>query len=273
MARLPRRSRPFLGTFVEVQADHEAAIEAAFDAVARVHKLMSAHDARSDVSRINCFGHHGPVDVDLWTGIVLERAIFWSRHSGGAFDVVRAGKQAIEASYLPIHEGQPQPKASHWTWLEVQGQAARLLKPGCVDLGGIAKGFAVDKAVEAMRSAGASLGLVNAGGDMMGFGDWPWTVEIVDPERCRPVAKVELSGRALASSAILPGGSVSHLPRISTGLCSASVLAAHAIDADALAKVLLTGSPFAAQCLALTGAQGLVVTQRGHAYAHDRIAA
>ncbi|HVI06446.1 MAG TPA: FAD:protein FMN transferase [Sphingomicrobium sp.] len=273
MPRLARRSRPLLGTFVEVQADHEAAIEAAFDTIARVHRLMSAHDAHSDVSRINCFGHLGPIDVDLWTKSVLERAIFWSRHSEGAFDVVRAGKRAIETGYLPRHEGQPRPKASHWTWLEVQSQTVRLLKPGCLDLGGIAKGFAVDKAVEAMRSAGASMGLVNAGGDMAGFGDRPWRVEIVDPQRCRPVATVELLCRALATSSILPGGACPHLPELSPDLCCASVLAAQAIDADALAKVLVTGSPLAARCLALAGAQGLVVTARGHAYPHDRVAA
>lgn len=273
MTRLARRSRPFLGTFVEVQADSGAAIEAAFAAIARVHDRMSAHVARSDVSQINCFGHLGAVDVDLWTASVVERAIFWSRHSEGTFDVVRAGKMAIETGYLPRHPGQPSPEAAHWTWLEVQGKTVRLLKPGCIDLGGIAKGFAVDKAIEAMRSAGAALGFVNAGGDLAGFGDRSWMVDIMHPERSRPVATVALCGRALATSSRHRDGDALHLPGLEPGLSAASVLAGNAIDADALAKILIMGSPQAAHCLARADAQGLVVTAQGHVQPSERLAA
>src|SRR5438552_4284069 len=111
------RCRPLLGTLVEVTADREEAIEAAFAAVDKVHRLMSAHEPDSDVSRINRFAHLRRVEVHDWTARVIERALFWSKRSAGAFDVVRAGKAAVEDGRLPRHADQPQPDAAHWTGL------------------------------------------------------------------------------------------------------------------------------------------------------------
>src|SRR4051794_33210731 len=168
-----RRCRPLLGTYVEITADTEQAIDVAFAAIERVHRLMSAHERDTDLSRINRFAHQRPVEVDDWTARVLDRALFWAQRSDGAFDIVRAGKAAMERGLLPRHRDQPEPQASHWTCLDLGGDSVRLKKPGCVDLGGIAKGFAVDRAVSALRSAGCERGLVNAGGDMRGFGAEP----------------------------------------------------------------------------------------------------
>src|SRR5437870_12383606 len=103
MAEIVRRCRPLLGTFVEVAAEREEAIEAAFAAVSQVHRLMSAHEPDSDVSRINRFAHLRPVAVHEWTARVIERALFWSKRTEGAFDVVRAGKAALERGLMPRH--------------------------------------------------------------------------------------------------------------------------------------------------------------------------
>src|SRR5215831_4299546 len=91
-----RRARPLLGTFVEIaasgaaSADMEDAVEAAFAAVARVHRLMSFHDPGSDVSRLNREAKAGAVAVDPWTFEVLEIAQDLHRRSGGAFDIAVA---------------------------------------------------------------------------------------------------------------------------------------------------------------------------------------
>ena len=251
-----KRCRPLLGTFVEIEAASEAAIEAGYAAIASVHRLMSAHEPASDLSRVNRFAHLGPVEVDAWTALVLERALFWAKESEGAFDPVRAGKAAIESGYLPRHRDQPAPAAAHWSWLELQGRSVRLLKPGCIDLGGIAKGFAVDKAIEALRLAGADRGLVNAGGDLSAFGPRPWPVQIADPLTRSPRLEIALDNEALATSAVLDGG-WAHLPGADRRWLSASVRARSAIDADALAKVLLSGSPRTQHCLDLARATGL----------------
>jgi thiamine biosynthesis lipoprotein len=256
------RCRPFLGTYVEITADTTEAVEAGFGAIERVHALMSAHEPDSDVSRINRFAHRFPAEVDWHTAKVLERAQFWAKESGGAFDPVRAGKAAIASGYLPRHADQPEPEASHWTWLEVQGRSVRLLKPGCVDLGGIAKGFAVDQAVTAMRRAGASSGLVNAGGDLCAFGPEAWRVEVVHPQSRTPLVEVDLRNEALATSAILADGSATHLPAGADWI-SVSVRAPNACDADALTKIVWAAPHDLGQVLSRTAADAFGIRANG----------
>lgn len=234
-----RRSRPLLGTYVEATAESAAIIDSGFAAIERVHMLMSAHEPDSDVSRINRFAHLRPIEVDAWTALVIERALSWSGRSAGEFDVVRAGKAAIASGHLPRHADQPEPEAAHWTWLDVQGRSVRLLKPACLDLGGIAKGFAVDRAVTAMRAAGALLGLVNAGGDLFGFGCKTWPVTVIDPVSRKPSVEMEIRDEALATSALVDG-SAAHLPK-QDRWTSVTVRASNACDADALTKIVWAG--------------------------------
>jgi thiamine biosynthesis lipoprotein len=263
---MPSRCRPLLGTFVEVTADCDDAIYAAFAAVSQVHRLMSAHESDSDVSRINRFAHIRPVEVHEWTVRVLERALFWSKGSEGAFDVVRAGKAAFKQGLLPRHSDQAQPEASHWTWLEVQGASVRLRKPGCIDLGGIAKGFAVDRAVDALREAGCERGLVNAGGDLRGFGSEPWLATIVHPLSRRPVVAIDLANEALATSAGLPGAdglTFDHLGGPNRRWISASVVARTARDADALTKIIWNSPADSEAHLGSAGARAVAITREG----------
>lgn len=254
------RCRPLLGTFVEITADLETAIDAAFEAVARVHALMTAHAPDSDVSRINRLAHERPLEIDPATAAVLERALHWSRQSAGAFDVVAAGAAAIRSGQLLLHPGQPEPRAAHWSWLEICGPVVKLLKPACIDLGGIAKGYAVDRAVAVMKAKGALFGLVNAGGDMAGFGSQSWPVQVVQPETRRAIADVAVSNGAIATSSLKPDGTAGHLPGRAAGLLSATVYAPNAMDADALTKIVLSGSPAACTCLRSARAQAFVLT-------------
>ena len=88
-----RRARPLLGTFVDIDVDDvdewhaEGAIEAAFAAVSDVHRLMSFHEADSDVSRLNRGASSGAVQVHQWTYEVMEMAADMNRRSAGAFDI------------------------------------------------------------------------------------------------------------------------------------------------------------------------------------------
>ena len=74
-----RRARPLLGTFVEIEvaagSRSMAAIDAAFEAVALVHRLMSFHEQGSDISRLNREACHRPTAVHPWTFRVLEMAV------------------------------------------------------------------------------------------------------------------------------------------------------------------------------------------------------
>jgi thiamine biosynthesis lipoprotein len=262
-----RRCRPLLGTFVEISAGDPDAIDAAFTAIERVHRLMSAHEPDSDVSRINRFAHARPVEVHDWTAMVIERALAWSSRSRGAFDVVSAGKVALGKGLIPSHPDQPRPIASHWTWLELQGRSVRLLKRGCIDLGGIAKGFAVDRAIDALREAGCTRALVNAGGDIRALGAKAWPVDIVHPLSRHAIAAIDLRESALVTSAGLRSRNgeltFDHLPANGERWLSVSVLAPTASDADALTKVVWTLGHGAAALLEDASAKAFALTRDG----------
>src|SRR3974390_1282514 len=99
-----RRARPLLGTFVEIAASGDAqaldaAVEAAFGAVTKVHHLMSFHDPASDVSRLNRDAGDEDVAIDAWTYEVIGAAVDLHRRSHGAFDITIA--PALQRLGLP----------------------------------------------------------------------------------------------------------------------------------------------------------------------------
>ncbi|MES2002760.1 MAG: FAD:protein FMN transferase [Pseudomonadota bacterium] len=248
---------------VDIEADCGAAIEAGFAAIERVHTLMSAHDPISELSRLNR-GERVRISPD--TRIVLDRALFWFTASGGLFDPALAGRTAIDRGALPLHSGQALPdRSSDLSVLRVEGPVAWLERPACIDLGGIAKGHAVDAAVAAMGKAGALSGLVNAGGDLSGFGR-PHCIQVVDPSTQAPRLAISLDNRALATSAGLAranGLSFAHLPCRSPRFASVTVEAARAIDADALTKIAFARHPCLVELLAVADARALAITAVG----------
>ena len=148
-----RRAKPLLGTIVAIAADvAPAAVEEAFTAVARVHACMSAQRTESDIGRINREAHRGPIAVDIWTLEVLQHALRVSEATAGTFDVVVPGTGA------------------RYTDVVLEDGMVRLRRPARLDVSGIAKGFAVDVAVDVLKRHGARAGSVNAGGDLRFFG-------------------------------------------------------------------------------------------------------
>src|SRR5258707_6751597 len=170
-----RRAKPLLGTFVEIQAsgasraDVNAGIDTAFDAVAKVHRLMSFHAPDSDVSRLNQFASRHPVSVDPWTYEVLRIAIELRVRSRGAFDITIAPVLQALGLLPELGEGSrdvPQARTAHQVEL-LGDRLGRFSGPGIgIDLGGIAKGFAVDRALDALRGFGISNCLVKACGEL-----------------------------------------------------------------------------------------------------------
>jgi thiamine biosynthesis lipoprotein len=280
-----RRARPLLGTFVEIAvagappAEMEAAVEAAFGAVATVHRLMSFHDEASDIGRLNRGAFDHPVAVHPWTFEVLDIALDFHRRSAGVFDIgVAPALQAL--GLLPRRDDETSlPPA-----VANGGDAIALLCDGSVrfrhrgvriDLGGIAKGYAVDRAVEVLGRCGIGEGVVNAGGDLAVFGPHPHAIHIRDPRQPqRPMCEVGLRAAALASSAGRfdplssgePAGSAVIDPRTGTpvhGVVGATVRAPACVVADALTKVVMAAGEGAGALLESCGASALFVTATG----------
>lgn len=192
-----------LGTFVEVTAPEEAAsaIDAAFAAIAHIEMCMSFHSEESDLARLRRAPVGEAVMVAPETVDVLGIASEFYRASQGLFDVT-VGRELMHAGFLP----RPRDLARAGGWgnagdIEIlDARHARCNRRVLIDLGGIAKGYAVDRAVSAMRDAGAKAGLVNAGGDLRMFGARSWTVGLRDGDGAVR-SEVSLTDRAVASSA------------------------------------------------------------------------
>ncbi|TQF29279.1 FAD:protein FMN transferase [Bradyrhizobium sp. UNPA324] len=265
-----RRARPLLGTFVEIEiagacrSDMDGAIDAAFDAMAQVHRLMSFHEPDSDVSRLNREAGLHPLAVHAWTFEVLDTAIELHRRSSGLFDVTIA--PALQTlGLLPRLKDRPVPAP-----IAASADAIELLPDHkvrfrstdvMIDLGGIAKGFAVDRAVAALRDFGVPGGMVNAGGDLRAFGVEPRAVHIRDPrDPGRSVCRIDVADEALASTARRvelfesrePDGSAVIDPgtqRPASRLDGVTIRAPSCMIADGLTKVAMISGTDAGQLL------------------------
>jgi thiamine biosynthesis lipoprotein len=273
-----RRARPLLGTLVEITARGERALElrqavdAAFAAVARVHKLMSFHETSSDVGRVNRLAHRVAVRVHPWTWKVLKAAQRLSHFTAGAFDIT-VGGELVRLGYLPSPASvRLDPRAC---WRDVQllpGSRVRLSRCLLIDLGGIAKGFAVDRAVDCLRGRGACAGLVNAGGDLRAFGSVAWPVHLRDPANPgRLIPFADLASGALATSAGYFSRRAQHgkavtpvidgVRRTATDAAfSASVNASNCMLADALTKLVLLRGHRAHGLVRRLGARAFILT-------------
>ena len=274
-----RRARPALGTFVEITArgDNEAilhdAIDRAFDVIARVNRKMSFHHSDSDVSRINREAFQRGVTVDPWTWRVLQAAQRLSHESDGIFDITVARKLMLW-KYLPRQYRNV--RKGNWRDIVLEkNRTVRFRNRVVVDLGGIAKGFAVDRAVKALKCAGVRSGVVNAGGDLRVFGLRSELVHLRHPdEPMRPAGAISLRERALASSGIYfaqkrHGKAVisslldGRTCRSSRKLISVSVAASICMIADALTKIVFAVGAKSVPLLARYDADVLLLERDG----------
>ena len=274
-----RRARPSLGTFVEITARggneaklHEA-IDLAFNAIARVDRQMSFHRSDSDVSRINREAFQRKVTVDPCTWRVLRAAQKLSQETDGIFDITVARK-LTQWKYLPRRYR----NVSEGNWRDIvleKNCTVRFRRRVIVDLGGIAKGFAVDRAVKALKCAGVSSGVVNAGGDLRVFGLKSELVHLRHPaEPMRPAGAIPLRERALATSgvyfaqkrrgrAVMSSLLDGRTRRCSRKLVSVSVAASVCMTADALTKIVFVLREKSAPVLARYHADALLLERDG----------
>jgi FAD:protein FMN transferase len=164
-----------MGTFVHIAASGadsetvERAIEKAFEAIAQVERLMSFHDQNSELSRLNREAYRQPQSVHPWTYAVLKRSLQIADASAGLFDITVA-PLLVEAGLLP-RTNDVETHRGNWRSIKLLNDNRLFFEqPVLLDLGGIAKGFAVDQAIHVLRRAGCGEAVVNAGGDLRRFG-------------------------------------------------------------------------------------------------------
>ena len=276
-ARRFEYQRPHMGTpfrlvlYASDGVRADAAAEAAFARIAELDSILNDRDPASELSRLSRSSRGGaptePISLsnELWT--VLERASELGARTDGAFDVtvgpyVRLWRRAGRQEELPSPERLRQASRAvggQRLRLDPARRSARLLAADMhLDLGGIAKGYALDEALRVLRRLGVRSALVDGGGDVA-VGEAPpglpgWRIAIWDPPGETPAAAIELSHAAIATSGDsarsveIDGIRYSHIvdPRTGLGLTggiSATAIAPRGMDADALASALCVLGP------------------------------
>jgi thiamine biosynthesis lipoprotein len=283
-----------MGTSVEITVSQvdpktaEEAMEAAFQEVERINRLMSHYRPGSEVSQVSRHAGQKEIRVSPETLGVIERALYFSRLSEGSLDVTvgpvfrlwnfREGK-------IP-GEGVLKENLERVDYRKIKIDRARstvfLEGPRMeLDLGAIAKGYAVDRACEVLKKRGIGNFLVNAGGDLKVGGEkekgFPWTIGIQHPRlpsefitKLRPKdAGVATSGD-YEKSFVKDGERYHHILVPSTGMpareCqSVTILAPSAMDADALATTTFVLGPKKGFTLVkkMPGVHAIIVDRRG----------
>jgi thiamine biosynthesis lipoprotein len=262
-----------IARIVAVAADSttaKKAIEAALRQLYSIEDLCSIYKPDSEISRINRSAAKEPVRVSRPTFEVLQKAIEFSEISEGAFDITvgvlsELWHLASEANSVPadVELTEARCKVGYEKLiLDADNMTVRFAVDGMkLDAGGIAKGYAIDKAVEAMQNAGAVGGMVDVGGDIRVFGAPPqgkseWLIGLQDPAETETVVNIgryllvlNLTDSAVATSgdyrrfALIDNKKYSHIIDTKTGygsskLASVTVIAPNAADADAIATAV-----------------------------------
>jgi thiamine biosynthesis lipoprotein len=293
-ARLVDRARVGMGSEVRVTAwtadepGAVAAFEAVFDEIDRLDRLMSVWHEGSDVQRLNAAaGRHAvPVSPEVLDVLQLARqAGVWT---DGAFDVTfgalsglwkfdhdqdnRLPQPAEVAARLPLVD---------YRLLAVDARAgtAFLRRAGMrVHLGGIGKGYAVDRAAAILRSRGVRDFMIQSGGDLYAagrHGDRPWRAGIRDPRGEGIFAAMDLTDATLSTSGdyerffVEDGRRYHHIldpadGQPARGARSVSIVTDRAAVADALSTGVFVAGPEAGMRLIeqLPGVEGVIVTDR-----------
>jgi thiamine biosynthesis lipoprotein len=258
------RDEAIMGTAIHVElwsedrAAAEAGMAAVMEQMHHVDRVMSPHKPDSELSRVNRDAARAPVPVGRELFGLLQRSLDFSRLSGGAFDITFASAGHLYDYRERIH---PSPAvlaqavgAIGYEGLQLDADACtvRFARAGMrIDLGGFAKGHAVDQGARILRERGVRNAIVTAGGDSHIVGDRrgrPWTIGVRDPRRPDALAALlPLADVAVSTSGDYEryfeedGVRFHHVLDPRTGACargihSVTILAQDGLTSEALSK-------------------------------------
>jgi thiamine biosynthesis lipoprotein len=288
-----QRDAAIMGTAIHVElwaesrAQAEAGIAAVMSEMHRIDATYSPHKPDSELSRINRDAGHGAVPVSEETYALLARAQAFAELSGGAFDISYAAVGRLydyRRGIAPDEAALAKARACvGWRGivLDPATRSVRFAREGmCIDLGGFAKGHAVDGAIARLKAQGIAHAYVSAGGDSRVLGDRrgrPWSVAVRHPRRADGLAALlPLEDCAVSTSGDYErfferaGVRHHHLIDPATGrspqaIHGVTVIADDGLTAEALSKTLFVlglarGMAVLAQ---VPGADALVIDAEG----------
>jgi FAD:protein FMN transferase len=287
--------RPLMGTVWNIEVvDHgrpdqaRAAIEKAYAELERLDALMSEWKPESPISQVNAAAGKHSVEVPAELREMLERSIRYSVATAGTFDVTWRGMGDVwhfdDAFKVPARAAvEAGKKKVNYRLIQIDGNRIFLPAGMSIGLGGIAKGYAVDRAAQVLASAGFTDSVVDGGGDVMLSGTrlgQLWRIGIQDPRQPHGtiLGMVRLSNCALVTSGdyerfrIVDGVRYHHIidPRTgypATASISVSIMSRTAEEGVVLAKGVFILGPDRGMALARQqGIEALLIDPQGKRY-------
>jgi len=268
---LLRRCRPLMGTFAEVVLDADLDADALgrlgqpiYAELERLDAKYSFHRRDSVLSEINRSAvRAATIELDPETADLLGASLRYSQHSDGLFDICMA-PQSVRLGKLPCHVATPA-SPGDWRDLHLDGTRLAFSRPVLLDLGGIAKGYAVD---QGMRRVPEDVdATINLGGDLR-MHRWQNEHIALRAPQGRTHTVEPMHAAAVASSIGAAGDHLGLLidprsGRPSIDARSYSVFADTALEADALTKLAMLADD--RELLWRAGARALVrIDANGH---------
>jgi thiamine biosynthesis lipoprotein len=254
----------------------------------RIDNLMSSYKPDSELSHINNNAADGPVTVSEELLSLIMRSLDYSVITAGAFDITYASagqyydyRKGRKPSDQQLEQALPAINYRH-VKIDPQASTIEFLHPGVrIDLGGIAKGYAVDRSMEILQNAGVENAIVSAGGDSRVIGkrwDRPWNVGIRDPRNNDAiVSMIPLENSAISTSGDYEryfeegGVRYHHILNPGTGksphgIYSSSIIGAMATDTDALStSVFVLGVEEGLQLVnSIPDTEAVIIDNQGH---------
>lgn len=294
-----------MGSRFEISAVHEdiqlawKGITEGIEEIIRIEQLISSWDVDSQTSEINRQAGIQPVKVDKELYDLIYRALKVSQLTDGAFDISFASMERIwkfdgSMTEIPSNEAVQQSVAKvnyESIVLDAENQTVFLKDKGMrIGFGAIGKGYAANRAKSVMKEIGIENGLVNAGGDLIGWGEQEdgtnWRIGIADPKNKDAVFSwLDIMNQGVVTSgnyekfALIDGKRYAHIidPRTGmpvTGLKSVTVICPDAELADALAtSVFVLGEKAGLELVnQLKGIECLLVTNEDEIQVSDNLA-
>ena len=288
------REEAIMGTAIRVElwaedkAAGAAAIDAVMDEMRRIDVLMSPYKPDSELSRVNRDAAAKPVRIGRELYDLIALSLDYSKKTGGAFDITFSSvgylydyRRGIRPSEADIAANLDAIDYRHLE-LDPKTRSIRFARPGVrIDLGGIAKGYAVDAGIAILKKRGFHDALVSAGGDSRMLGDHrgrPWVIGIRNPrgDAKSMVAALPLTNEAISTSGDYEryfeadGVRYHHIINPRTGksagaLMSTTVIGPDATTTDALSTSVFVLGPKAGMALieSLPGIEAVIVMPDG----------
>lgn len=259
--------KAIMGTAIGVQAWHddkqvgEKAVAAVIEEMHRIDRLMSTYKPASEISRVNDTAALGPAAASDELRMLIRKAEYISELTGGAFDITYASvgflydfRQRVRPDAAAISDALPSVNFRFVMVDDLAGTVSFAREGVRIDLGGIAKGYAVERGIAILREHGVLHGLVSAGGDTRVLGDRlgrPWRVGIRDPRQDgKMVALLPLKDEAISTSGDYErffeaeGVRYHHIINPGTGKSAALLRSATVVGPDATLTDALSTSVF-----------------------------